>query len=143
MLSLALLQLIVIWLSGKLLTGLFRGSETETSDVAAFATFFPFCLLAAASIGVAWHRLLLRNERSLSRMYFRLDRLVWGYFAIALIALIPYLVTVVLSRGDQARVLVHWRCPLALFHSDCNRRLSIAWILLPFCNSLKASIWSA
>jgi hypothetical protein len=123
MLSLALLQLIVIWLSGKLLTDLFRGSEIETSDVAA---------LAAASIGVAWHRLLLRNERSLSRMYFRLDRLVWGYFAIALIALIPYLVTVVLSRRDQARVLVHWRCPLAFFHSDCNRRLSIAW---PFARS--------
>jgi hypothetical protein len=98
-LSLALSQAIVIWHSETWLAEapLFRGSTLPTRAVAASATLLPFYLLAAASVAVAWHRLLLRSERSLSRMYFRLDRLVWRYLALALIISIPFLVLLTLG----------------------------------------------
>jgi hypothetical protein len=58
----------------------------------AVAILVPTDTLAGASIAVAWHRLLLSNERSQSRAYFRLDRLVWKYFASVLMLLIAWLV---------------------------------------------------
>jgi len=40
-------------------------------------------LLLGVSIAVAWHRLILRNEK-VPRHYLRFDRVVWDYFMVAL-----------------------------------------------------------
>ena len=90
-LSIALFELIVRLFG----IPLFKGSEPQ-EDFVALAILCPPYALAGASIAVAWHRLLLRNERSPSRIYFRLDRLVWGYFAVVLIIIILGLVIALL-----------------------------------------------
>jgi len=74
---------------------LFKASEPQ-EDFVVLAILCPPYALAGSSIAVAWHRLLLRNERSLSRIYFRLDRVVWGYFAVVLILFILGLVIALL-----------------------------------------------
>jgi len=90
-LSIALIELIVRLFG----IPLFKGSELQKDFIAA-AILLPPEVLAGASIAVAWHRLLLRNERPPSCIYFRLDRLVWGYFAVVLILLIVGLVIALL-----------------------------------------------
>jgi hypothetical protein len=57
----------------------------EPSMTTALVYSFPVScieLLAVASIAVAWHRLILRNERVTAAHYFRLDSPVWNYFAV-------------------------------------------------------------
>ena len=86
-LSIALFELIVRLFG----IPLFKGSELQ-KDFIGVAILLPPEMLAGASIAVAWHRLLLRNERSPSRIYFRLDRLVWRYFAVVLILFLILLI---------------------------------------------------
>jgi hypothetical protein len=87
-LSSALFEELIVRLFG---IPLFKGSELEKGFIAV-AILVLTDVLAGASIAVAWHRLLLRNERSPSRIYFRLDRLVRRYFAGVLMLLIVWLV---------------------------------------------------
>lgn len=54
-------------------------------------------LFFGVSIAVAWHRLILRNERVATNVYLRFDRVVWDYCVIGLLILfitgLPGLVT--------------------------------------------------
>lgn len=44
-------------------------------------------LFFGVSIAVAWHRLILRNERVMTNIYLRFDKVVWNYFIIGLLIL--------------------------------------------------------
>lgn len=42
-------------------------------------------ILSVASIAIAWHGLILRNERITNRPYLRLDKAVWNYFILVFV----------------------------------------------------------
>ena len=51
-----------------------------SADFALIAILLPF----VSSVAVAWHRLLLRDERVAAFAYLRLDKIVWVYLLVAL-----------------------------------------------------------
>jgi hypothetical protein len=64
--------------------------EAEQGSLAKYAiSVLPevFILFFECSIAVAWHRLILRNERVAVRQYLRFDKVVWNYFTLGLILL--------------------------------------------------------
>jgi hypothetical protein len=102
-------------------------------------------LPATASIAVAWHRLVLRNEHPSSRIYLRLDSLVIGYGLLLAIIWVPARIIVPLGifTGNVAAMWLSIVASFALLFILPRISLALPAAALGRNNVTFASAWKA
>jgi hypothetical protein len=75
-------------------------------------------ILLTASIAVAWHRLILRNEKTANKFYLCIDNAVWNYFGVGfcfwLLSYLPTLFTLMAIHGTPFAWIVVFISSIAL-----------------------------